>query len=58
MAHHKRRRAKNQRSGCIFCKPHKQNGWSPFRDPKRTDRQTWEAREKEREGRKEVNDAG
>lgn len=26
MAHHKRGRAKNQRSGCLFCKPHKQNG--------------------------------
>ena len=26
MAHHKRRRAKNQRAGCLLCKPHKANG--------------------------------
>lgn len=26
MAHHKRRRAKNRRAGCLFCKPHKGNG--------------------------------
>lgn len=25
VAHHKRRRAKNRRAGCLFCKPHKQN---------------------------------
>jgi hypothetical protein len=25
MAHHKRRRAKNQRAGCLMCKPHKAN---------------------------------
>lgn len=24
--HHKRRRAKNQRGGCLFCKTHKVNG--------------------------------
>jgi hypothetical protein len=23
MAHHKRRRPKHQRAGCLFCKPHK-----------------------------------
>ena len=23
MSHHKRRRPKHQRSGCLFCKPHK-----------------------------------
>lgn len=26
MAHHKRGRAKNQRAGCLLCKPHKANG--------------------------------
>jgi len=24
--HHKRRRPKKQRAGCLFCKPHKGNG--------------------------------
>jgi len=32
MAHHKRRRAKNRRAGCLFCKPHKANG-AKDRDP-------------------------
>jgi hypothetical protein len=26
MAHHKRKRPKYQRNGCLFCKPHKSNG--------------------------------
>lgn len=26
MAHHKRHRPKNARSGCLLCKPHKSNG--------------------------------
>ena len=26
MAHHKRRRPKNRRAGCLHCKPHKANG--------------------------------
>jgi hypothetical protein len=26
MAHHKRKRPKNRRAGCLFCKPHKANG--------------------------------
>jgi radical SAM superfamily enzyme len=26
MAHHKRRRPKKRRAGCLFCKPHKGNG--------------------------------
>jgi len=25
--HHKRRRPKNRRAGCLMCKPHKMNGW-------------------------------
>jgi hypothetical protein len=28
MAHHKRRRAKNRRAGCLLCKPQKANGYS------------------------------
>jgi hypothetical protein len=28
MAHHKRRRPKNTRAGCLLCKPHKMNGWT------------------------------
>jgi hypothetical protein len=27
MAHHKRRRPKNTRAGCLLCKPHKMSGW-------------------------------
>ena len=27
MAHHKRRRPKNRRSGCLWCKPWKGNGF-------------------------------
>lgn len=26
MAHHKRKKAKNARAGCLLCKPHKANG--------------------------------
>ena len=29
--HHKRGRAKNQRAGCLTCKPNKMNGWSKNR---------------------------
>ena len=29
MAHHKRRRPKNRRAGCLLCKPRKVNGASP-----------------------------
>lgn len=24
---HKRKRTKNQRAGCVMCKPHKNNAW-------------------------------
>jgi hypothetical protein len=27
--HHKRKRPKNRRAGCLMCKPHKVNGASP-----------------------------
>jgi hypothetical protein len=26
MAHHKRKRPKTRRAGCLLCKPHKRNG--------------------------------
>jgi hypothetical protein len=31
MAHHKRRRAKNRRAGCLLCKPWKMNGFGKSR---------------------------
>ena len=31
MAHHKRRRPKNRRSGCLLCKPWKMNGFAKGR---------------------------
>lgn len=34
MAHHKRRRPKNRRSGCIMCKPWKANGAKGKEKPK------------------------
>lgn len=27
MSHHKRKRTKNARAGCLMCKPNKMNGW-------------------------------
>lgn len=30
--HHKRKRAKNQRAGCLMCKPWKMNGWGNKKD--------------------------
>lgn len=27
MSHHKRRRPKNRRAGCLLCKPNKMNAW-------------------------------
>ncbi len=32
MAHHKRRRSRNQRAGCKLCKPHKINGFRTERE--------------------------
>lgn len=52
MAHHKRRRPKNARAGCLMCKPHKANGQKGM-----TSQQTPQekrAREDEREQRREV----
>ncbi len=31
MAHHKRRRSKDRRAGCLMCKPHKMCAWSKER---------------------------
>jgi hypothetical protein len=50
--HHKRKRPKNRRSGCLMCKPHKANGAS-----KKLCNQTWQerkARLAEREQRRQV----
>lgn len=33
MSHHKRKRPKKQRAGCLFCKPHKGNGAGREKDP-------------------------
>jgi hypothetical protein len=27
MPHHKRKKCKNARAGCLMCKPNKMNGW-------------------------------
>lgn len=29
--HHKRKRPKNARAGCLLCKPNKMNGWAKHR---------------------------
>ena len=29
--HHKRKRSKNARAGCLLCKPNKMNGWAKHR---------------------------
>lgn len=41
MAHHKRKRPKNRRAGCLHCKPHKMNGAKDVLKPR-------DRREKER----------
>jgi hypothetical protein len=52
MAHHKRRRPKNRRAGCLLCKPHKANGiGSQKRAEYRSDRQWMRAEAGEREQR-------
>lgn len=50
--HHKRRRSKNRRSGCLWCKTHKANGVKGSRNA-----QTWQeqkSRISEQEQRSEV----
>lgn len=42
MANHKRRRPKNRRGGCLFCKPHKMNG-AKGRDPHSARKRTQDA---------------
>lgn len=48
MAHHKRKRPKKRRAGCLLCKPHK----SPGQDAQR--RQEMRARLSEAEQRREA----
>ena len=45
MAHHKRRKRKNARSGCLMCKPHKANG-AKDKEKASVKRRTQEEREK------------
>jgi len=48
--HHKRRRPKNRRSGCLMCKAHKMNGATrKMQEDARTGRQEARARVAERE---------
>ena len=66
MAHHKRRRPKNRRAGCLACKPHKANGvkkranlsgpanWSGWSGLTRTWKQEARAAISEREQRNDV----
>ncbi len=51
MAHHKRKRAKNARAGCLCCKPHKANGCKGTADAQT--RQEKRARLAEKEQREE-----
>jgi hypothetical protein len=52
--HHKRRRPKSRRAGCLFCKPHKRNHAKAVDVlGRRTGRQEARARIAEREGRGE-----
>jgi hypothetical protein len=42
--HHKRKRPKNRRAGCLFCKPHKANGACPrHKDMRFGDRRRYES---------------
>lgn len=50
MAHHKRRRPKRRRAGCLWCKPHKSNGMKQGNPT----RQEEKARLAEREQRREA----
>ena len=44
--HHKRKRPKNRRSGCLMCKPHKANGACPrHKDMRHGNRRRFEATE-------------
>lgn len=52
MANHKRRRPKNRRAGCLFCKPHKGNGTKKTRSAQT--RQELRSRMSEKEQRKEI----
>jgi hypothetical protein len=47
VAHHKRRRPKNRRAGCLLCKPHKACG-AKHREPVAVERQLQVGREERR----------
>lgn len=44
MAHHKRKRPKHRRSGCLLCKPHKLT--ANVKAERRQDRSRWISRER------------
>lgn len=52
MAHHKRRKRKNARAGCLLCKPHKHQRCKGMRWAQT--KQELVAREDERDQRREV----
>jgi hypothetical protein len=48
MAHHKRKRPKNRRAGCLLCKPHKANGAKhkhPLQEQRAQGKQEWDREE-------------
>lgn len=57
MAHHKRRRPKSRRAGCLMCKPHKRQGVDRYRQQSKSGGpvlQEQRARTNEREQRIEA----
>jgi len=52
MAHHKRRKRKNARAGCLFCKPHKHQRCKGMKWAQT--HQELRARESERQQRREA----
>lgn len=51
MAHHKRKRSKNQRAGCLLCKPWKSNGAKdPLKPRDRRERDRLDSQEKDLAG--------
>jgi hypothetical protein len=42
---HKRKRPKNRRAGCLFCKPHKMNGWGKHHCDSESGRRDYWARQ-------------
>jgi radical SAM superfamily enzyme len=52
MAHHKRRRPKHSRAGCLFCKPHKSN-----KSKDREEAQTQQERKARISEKEQINDS-